>query len=267
MALHRCIGFVVLLSAAGCSQSLFSDGAGHDPGGRDSGPLSMPPDARAGEPDGGEDTLPDAGDPRAPDAGSSPDAAPSCPLPCLFDVFADFALQQGGANGRWRYVELRPELPPGEEYVEMAPDPVGWVGTGDPAPSISLCDEAGPQPICNELSGTIALRTPIDAPGNRFPALMWTAPAAGEYRVDGTLQVAPEVSPTQFALSISRGGGSAPIFSSLLSVTNDGLPLTVVTPLLAPGDTIVIDAKGVEQTASVGLLLVISPVNPREQSW
>jgi hypothetical protein len=269
MALFRCLVSVVLVSAtaAGCSQSLFNDGSGDDPGGRDGGPQPIPPDARPGEPDAGEDNRPDAGDPGEPDAGVSPDAGPSCTPPCLSDAYTDFALNQGGTNGRWRYVEFQAELPTGQEYVDMAMDPVGWLGTGYPAPSLSKCDEAGPQQICYELLGMLGLRTPVVDLGSHFPGLMWTAPAEGTYQIAGTLKVAPNAPVTLLSLSIGRNDGSPPVFSSMLTATTDGVPFQVPAVQLGPGDDIVLNLKAVQETINVGLTMFITLDGSRRGSW
>jgi hypothetical protein len=269
MALFRCLVFAVLVSATvtGCSQSLFSDGSGDDPGGRDGGPPPMPPDARAGEPDGGEDNRPDAGDPRDPDGGPSSDAGPRCPAPCLNDAYAEFTNTQGGLNGRWRYIEFQPEQAPGQKYVLMTIDTGVWVGTGDSAPSIVKCGEFNPDPRCFELSGALALTSGAPEFGVHFPGLMWTAPDAKAYTLAGTLQVASTAPETVLLMTITLNGTSDQIYSDTWTLTATPQPFQIETPMLGPDDYVVLTIQSLQEAVSVGMSLWITEHMPLARSW
>jgi hypothetical protein len=248
---------LVLALAAGCSQSLFDDGVGDD-GNGGPGPV---PDAREGTPDAdltisdADPTRPDA-DPTRPDADVTPppDASDGCTGECVDDdSYDDFNGDQGGTNGRWRYVEFRPEE---DSYVDMAPAELdgmpGFIGTGTPAPSLARCADTMPVGLCSDLTRMLALTT--TAPGAHHPALLWTAPADGTYTVSVVYRVPPDAPAIPATMMLTRNNQSTVLDFETLG------PIGTLNaaPELTAGDVVVISAITDSDTiVSVGLGVLI----------
>jgi hypothetical protein len=272
MALQRCLVFVVLLSAPGCSQSLFVDGSGGDDGRRDGAPEPVP-DGSPGEPDaGGRDGSmpdPDGGVVRPPDAGAPvdggvpPDAGPrpQCPAPCVGDAYADYNRQQGGVNLRWNYVEVQPGQAAGEEYVLMSVNGTGFAGTGSPAPTIVKCEYMVLDAPCVELYETLALTTASPGVDVHFPGLMWTAPDAEqkqEYVLTGALRVASSAPAAEITMVFTRNGLPNVFDTRTISLTTAPYTFEQATPALVPGDQIVLHLMSSRSVVSVGVNLFVS---------
>ena len=172
---------------------------------------ALPADASmTNRPDGGGGDELDGG-------GDSPDAAVDCPTECINDdAFEDFDAFQGGANGRWRYVEVQPET---DSYVDMTfsafPGAVaGWTGTGTPAPSLAFCFTNETMPPCLDLQGLLAMTT--TAPGAHHPAVMWTAPYSGRYAVDVGFRTALDAPEVPATLMLAHNDQSNILHSELL---------------------------------------------------
>jgi hypothetical protein len=259
--LLRRLTHVVLLSAlaAGCSQSLFDDGTGGGGDGPDPGPR---PDAREGTPPDADPSAPDAGMVTPDDGGAPPndgrlppDASDDCPGACIDDsAFQDFDGLQGGENGRWHYVEV---LPNGYDDMTSFTFPegaTGFIGTGDPRPSLAYCPTLATEGPCAGLqSGTLALTT--TAPGAHHPGLMWTAPYDGTYTVDvvyTTALGAPDIPAT---VMIAQGDQANILQSKAL---DDPTGLYVEPPLVS-GDVLVLSVITESETSvSVGVNVVIT---------
>ena len=209
--------------------------------------------------DGSMTNRPDGGE---TDGGAGiPDAAVvrSCPEPCAGDAYADFDGQQGGINGRWRYVEVQTD----GRYVDMEytllPDASGgWLGTGSGPPTIEFCGAGAPDTRCFELDSSLALTS--NGPDGNHPALMWTAETDGSYLITGAW----------------RGSSTAPAIETLVTITHNAgpvqnpvdsqqFPLTATAhPFdrdveLAAGDNIVVSVQPVEDgSVSVGVEFFIS---------
>lgn len=175
MALIRCLvgATLVCALAAGCNQSLFDadPGGGGDPGGD-------------GDPDGS---------PAGGDGGAGiPDASPGNPDAGGDSAVGDFAMDQ---DGPWRYVEIQPgpyidDTPMHMPMTYGAWDQLqGWVGVdGDGAPrtTIAHCPSNPEHPQCQGLGQRLVLAS---ASRSHLPAVLWTAPRAGVYRVRGDLRI------------------------------------------------------------------------------
>lgn len=263
MALSRLLfrylahAMLVFALATGCSQSLFVDGSGKDP---DGPPGPMPPDGSPGTandgsmppmPDGSLGTLPDGGDPEKPDA-----AAPrNCPAPCVGDAYADFDGQQGGINGRWRYVEFESE----GLYADMAYDSSsGWRGSGSEPPTIVTCNVGATEPPCAELGGTLALTS--NGPDGPHPALRWTAETGNTYLITGSWRGASTAPGIETLVRITHHSGAlqTPVGSQQFPLSDE--THTFEHDLsVAAGDDIVLSVQPVEPgSVTVGVELFIS---------
>jgi hypothetical protein len=195
----------------------------------------------------------DAARPIPDGGGDSPDALGDCMMPCLDDnAFNDFGGSQGGANGRWRYVEVQPEP---DSYVAMSlatfPGAVtGFMGTGSPAPSLAYCTSPATSPPCFELLGALALTT--TAPGSHHPALLWTAPEAGYYVVVAYYRVSSDAPAVATTMMLTHNSQSNVLESDTLTITTETSQMYAEVSVLA-GDTIVLSAIATtEQSVSVG---------------
>lgn len=266
MVLLRYLPRIVLIStlAAGCSQSLFDDGSGRDGApdpARPDGSIAPPEDGSAIIPDGGMVMAPDAGVGVPDDGGPPADARPprlTCPSPCQGDAYLDYDNAQGGSNGRWSYVEFQPENET-EPYVLMQGDPAGWVGTGPTLPRISKCASTDPDPPqCQELFETIALTTASPGLGVHHPGLMWTAPAAGNYYMSGTLQVASTAPAQQITATLTRNRVPVELIRTETTELTT-LPYFFETNLYADaGEEIVLTVSAFRELTSVGVNFYVS---------
>lgn len=169
--------------AGGCQRSLFDA----DPG-----------DAGAN----GPDDSPDAAvvDPGDADAGPGD---VDCPSPCVGNAAADFSMTQ--PNGPWRYADLIPDVGYGTSFNEMMPGEwngmQGWVTALQDigpmfSPAIVSCALNAGNPRCQGVEQKLLLAV-AERPGAvLYPALLWTAPATGAYRVRGNWRSADTVSET-----------------------------------------------------------------------
>ena len=258
MALSRYLAHAMLVFAlaTGCSQSLFDDG-GKDP---DGPPGAMPPDGSPGTPDDGSmppmpdgnlGSLPDGGDPERPDA-----AVPrTCPSPCAGDAYADFDGQQGGNNGRWRYVEFESD----DQYVNMNYDSsYGWLGSGSAPPSIVRCNVGATESPCTELGGTLALTS--NGPDGPHPALMWTAETANTYLITASWRGSSTASPIETLARITHNSGAlqSPVGSQQFPLTDETHRFEQDLTIEA-GDSIVLSVEPVAPgSVTVGVELFIS---------
>jgi hypothetical protein len=185
MALIRSLALVVLVPvlAAGCSQSLFDNpGSGGGDGG------DGPDDER----DGGMVTR-DGG-------GGEPDAAvpDRCPSPCVSDAVAEFSYEQGGTSGSWRYFETQPDefnVALSEMTLMTSGPGQTWVGSGAPPPAILSCSDQPDTPQCAGLEDSLSLVTTSNSPASHHPALQWTVPYTGTFRLSGAWR-SPDGAPT-----------------------------------------------------------------------
>lgn len=246
---------LVFALASGCNQSLFADGNGGED--RDGSPGPMPPDGRPGTADDGSmPPMRDGSMVGQPDGGEPDAAAPrTCPSPCAGDAHADFDGQQGGINGRWRYVEFESE----GQYVDMNYDPSsGWLGSGSFPPSIVTCNVDATEPPCAELGGTLALTS--NGPAGPHPALRWTAPADGTYLVTAICRGTSTASPSEILLTVTHDNGSirTPLTSQSFQLTAEMEVIQEETAAMA-GDNIVLTIQPVaDGSVTVGLDLFIS---------
>jgi hypothetical protein len=260
--LLRRLTHVVLLSAlaAGCNQSLFDDGGG-DGTPPDADP-SQPPDGREGIPDAdpmapdADRVIPDDGGVRPDDGGVPPDASEGCPIPCYQDdAFEDFDALQGGANGRWRYVEVQSD----NSYDDMEPAAVngfpGFLGTGTPQPSLAYC--ASPdEPPCSQLSRKLALTT--TAPGANHPGLLWTVPETGAYSVTANYVASSDAPAVETTLTLTRNIQSN-VIDSVTAIIGTVEGQLYTEPMLTAGDVIVLSAIAETGTSvTVGVNLTIT---------
>jgi hypothetical protein len=263
MALFRYLAhsMLVFTLATGCSQSLFDDGSGGN-GNGDGGTVPSEPDARIDSPDGGMLPVePDGGMlPVEPDGGAGgPDAAvrPTCPQPCAGDALGDYNSEQGGDNGRWRYVEVQPEQPD-SPYVDMTsailPGPtVGWIGTGVVQPTVAFCNISRDDGACIELEATLALTSPGNAPDAHHPGLMWIAPADGFYYLSGEWRVSSIAPAVPTNVKITRNGHSEILYDQSPTFTTDAYEFGVEVNILE-GDRIVLTAAATtELSVTVGV--------------
>lgn len=255
---------LVLTLMAGCSQSLFDDLSDDDDDGDPDGSVARP-DARPGDPDGGPGPGRDSG-PDEPDGGiAGPDAGPraECPEPCAGDAYGEFKNEQGGLNGRWRYIEVRPEAMLEDQYVDMVvnffPGAVlGWRGVGTPPPAIALCVAVEPAPPCLDLRGFVALATSVGPDAHR-PALLWTPSEPGSYRVTGSWVGSSRSESVAFTLTFTRNdeGNVLETFAGSLTTTPQTFELMV--PDLVAGETIVLSASTSSNAdESIGVELFIT---------
>lgn len=164
MVVIRYLAGVTLVSAlvAGCDQSLFD---ANPDNGRDGGPSdrqdASQPDARDGDRDAGPPL--------------------DCPVAdCVGDAVGEFATNQ---DGPWRYVEVGAGA---LGFIEMEYDPTrlppGWAGEEAGASSITSCDQRSEIPACSGLEDRLLLEPSVIAE-QPPPALVWTAPETGTYRL------------------------------------------------------------------------------------
>jgi hypothetical protein len=208
MVVIRYLAGITLMSAlaAGCDQSLFD---ANPDNGRDGGPIdridASQPDARDGDDD------PDAGPPPILD----------CPgvSNCVGDAVGEFAMNQ---DGPWRYVEVEPDA---NGFTEMRyddqRDPPAWTGV-DLNPSLIVnCDEHTEAQECAGLDQRVLLRPSADDLAPR-PALAWTAPRTGTYRlqIDWRLD-GNQANPKPAAVLIARNSRSDRVLSAAFEASTE----------------------------------------------
>lgn len=184
------------LAAVGCNQSLFDDTVG-------------------GEVDGGVN-------PPGPDGGTPTE----CPSPCVSSAAEQFSLEQGGADGRWRYMEFRGD-PEGVVYDELTLGTHAgldaWVGSGvAPQAAITTCaGDNRSDELCAGAEDTILFAPTGNTAGSTDPSLSFAFTTAGLYRVSGSF-----VTPDAFAegmqqqLVVSRNGRHDRILTQLFATSH-----------------------------------------------
>jgi hypothetical protein len=268
MMMFRRLAHAVLVPAllAGCSQSLFDDGAGNGDAGTPGAPDAALPMTG---PDGGDNGRDGGGN--RPDAGVEPPdaAAPRdlCPSPCAGDAFGDFSDQQGGENGRWRYIEVRPE-PPAAPYFDMMdtilPGSVeGWIGTGAFKPTIGLCAADTSETTCFELAGRVSLTSPSNTLDVYRPALVWTAEVGGIYELTGDWVVSSQAPESAVELTIDKNVFEETPVSDTATQPIDPRPFEASIELEA-GDQLVLSAQTLTEVGvTVGVsFFVTGPRDP-----
>jgi hypothetical protein len=244
MVLFRYLAHAVIISAllSGCSsQSLFEDDNGGNGGPRDGSTKPSAPDSSPDPPDASMMTLPEDGGPDAQDGDAgSPDASVRdlCPKPCAGDAYGDFSLEQGGGNGRWRYVEVRSD----KQYVDMTvhqfPNFIfGWQGTEVNPPTIAWCNDDKAVPPCVELDQLVELTS--NGQTLHHPALMWIAPEAGYYVLTGTYRVSSVAPPADVTIRITLNEDTNERFSQTVRPRTDPQSFTLELDVMA-GDAIVL---------------------------
>ena len=108
------------------------------------------------------------------DGGTDGSAPTSCPAPCVGDAVADFTPE---TQADWAYLD-DDRSPTGVAYGAMTWDGTAWAGVGDPAPTIGKSGDR------------LLVTSSVDSAGHHDPALAFTVPNDGLYRVSGEFALA-----------------------------------------------------------------------------
>jgi Concanavalin A-like lectin/glucanases superfamily len=169
----------LLISAlCACSQSLFDENVSDEDPGADDGDGTV-------SDDGGDDGD-DAGD----DGGDGVVPPPGCPEPCQGDPVTDFTLEQGGASGRWLYLQDLGDGN-GSGFEDLTAGTYqgadAWVVENDAGPAIVNCaDDAAPD-VCAGVSESLVLVPAAEKATD--PVLAFRAPNNGSYRLVGQFRL------------------------------------------------------------------------------
>jgi hypothetical protein len=111
---------------------------------------------------------------------------PVCSAGCVGDLVREFAFEQGGGTGQWRYLDDgRDNL-----YRDMAlldiDGLVHFVGdVPEPRPKVLYCPAYTDADVCDGAESTIVLTPSSNEAGHHDVTLSWTAPTDGSFQLVG----------------------------------------------------------------------------------
>lgn len=111
---------------------------------------------------------------------------PPCTAGCVADLVREFAFEQGGTTGDWRYLDDNRS----NTYLQMGLLDIGGVvhfvgDVPEPRPKVLYCPSYTDDAACEGAESAMVLTPSKSDAGHHDVTLSWTAPVNGSYRLVG----------------------------------------------------------------------------------